>query len=68
VRKENAKIDEWLKEVAPSTELRKWFAHDPARWHEFKRRYQREVRQHPEQLAHLRALARQGVMTLVFSA
>ncbi len=68
VRKENAKIDEWLKEIAPSTELRKWFAHDPARWAEFRRRYQAEVRQHPEQLAHLRAIAREGVMTLVFSA
>ncbi len=68
VRKESAKIDEWLKEIAPSTELRKWFAHDPARWIEFRRRYQNEVRQHAEQLAHLRALAREGVMTLVFSA
>ncbi len=68
VTKQNAKIDEWLKEVAPSTELRKWFAHDPARWREFRHRYQGEVRQHPEQLAHLRALAREGVMTLVFSA
>ncbi len=68
VKKEDAKIDEWLKEIAPSTELRKWFAHDPARWREFRRRYQSEVRQYPEQLAHLRALARQGIMTLVFSA
>jgi uncharacterized protein YeaO (DUF488 family) len=48
--------------------LRKWFGHDPGRWAEFRRRYAAEVHQHPEQLSTLRTLARQGPITLVFSA
>lgn len=68
VKKTDAKIDEWMKDVAPSTGLRKWFGHDPARWPEFQDRYEAEVRQHPEQLDRLRALAREGPLTLVFSA
>jgi uncharacterized protein YeaO (DUF488 family) len=68
VKKTDAKIDEWMKDIAPSTELRKWFGHDPARWAEFQHRYQAEVRQHPERLERLRILAREGPLTLVFSA
>ena len=68
VKKVDAAIDEWAKEIAPSTALRKWFGHDPARWQEFRSRYAVEVYQHPEQLNRLRALARQGRITLVFSA
>lgn len=68
VRKADAAIDEWIKEIAPSTELRKWFGHDPERWPEFQHRYKLEIRQHPEQLDRLRALARHGRITLVFSA
>ncbi len=68
VKKADAAIDEWIKDIAPSTTLRKWFGHDPARWREFRSRYAAEVRQHPEQLDRLRALARQGLITLVFSA
>lgn len=68
VRKADAKVDEWMKDIAPSTELRKWFAHDPARWQEFQSRYAVEIGQHPEQLQHLRELAREGTVTLVFSA
>jgi uncharacterized protein YeaO (DUF488 family) len=68
VRKAEAAIDQWIKDLAPSTPLRKWFGHDPTRWQEFRRRYAKELRQHPEQLARLRALARQGPITLVFSA
>jgi uncharacterized protein YeaO (DUF488 family) len=68
VKKTNAAIDEWMKEIAPSGALRKWFGHDPDRWHEFRRRYQSEVRQHPEQFERLRKLAQQGPITLVFSA
>lgn len=68
VRKTEAKIDEWMKDVAPSTALRKWFGHDPARWPEFQDRYAEEVSRHPEQLDRLRALAREGTLTLVFSA
>lgn len=68
VKKADAAIDEWIKDIAPSTTLRKWFGHDPARWQEFCSRYAAEVRQHPEQLDRLKVLARQGLVTLVFSA
>ncbi len=68
VRKANAAIDHWIKDIAPSTELRKWFGHDPARWQGFQRRYATEVRDHPEQLAELRAMVRKGPITLVFAA
>lgn len=68
VKKANAAIDEWMKEIAPSTELRKWFGHDPERWPEFRRRYNSEVRQHAEQFNRLRNLAQHGRITLVFSA
>ena len=47
--KENAHIDEWLKEVAPTNELRKWFNHDPAKWEEFRTRYQKELLQPVQQ-------------------
>lgn len=66
--KKKAAIDEWFKDIAPSTTLRQWFGHDPARWQEFRRRYAGEVRRNPDQLGRLRALARQGRITLVFSA
>jgi uncharacterized protein YeaO (DUF488 family) len=68
VTKERAAIDEWVKDVAPSTELRKWFAHDPARWDEFRRRYAKELHAKPELLEELRAAARKGPITLVYSA
>lgn len=68
VKKSDAKIDEWMKDIAPSTTLRKWFGHDPDRWQEFRRRYEGEIRQHPDQLERLRSLARHGMLTLVFSA
>ena len=67
-KKVNAAIDQWARDIAPSTALRKWFGHDPARWQEFRSRYAAEVYEHPEQLKRLRALARQGPITLVFSA
>jgi len=68
VKKANAAIDEWMKDVAPSTALRKWFGHDPERWPEFRRRYRSEIREHREQFDRLRALAQHGRITLVFSA
>jgi len=68
VSKAEAGIDEWLKDLAPSTELRKWFNHDPDRWDEFRRRYAKEIHGHAELLAHLRELAREGPVTLVYSA
>ncbi len=66
--KAKASIDLWLKEVAPSAELRKWFAHDPAKWPEFRRRYWKELRGHAEAVALLRKKGRRGVVTLVFGA
>src|SRR6187551_2967792 len=68
VKKTDAAIDHWAKELAPSTELRKWFGHDPARWEEFRRRYSAEINDHADQLAELRAAAREGPITLVFAA
>jgi uncharacterized protein YeaO (DUF488 family) len=68
VTKAAAKIDEWLKDIAPSPELRKWFGHDPAKWEEFQRRYRAELGAHEVELARLRQLARQGRVTLVYAA
>ncbi len=68
IKKTDAAIDEWMKEIAPSAELRKWFGHDPERWQEFRRRYQSEIRRHPGELDRLCALARHGRVTLVFAA
>ncbi|MEO8715680.1 MAG: DUF488 domain-containing protein [Acetobacteraceae bacterium] len=68
VSKEKAALDQWMKEIAPSTELRKWFGHDPTRWEEFQRRYAQELHHNPEQVSQLRALARRGSVTLVYSA
>jgi len=70
VRKHELALDGWSKEVAPSTELRKWFAHDPERWPEFQRRYRAELASGPA-ADELRALAEQaaaGPLTLVFAA
>src|SRR6185437_16826570 len=55
--KEKAKINLWLKEIAPSTELRKWFGHDPKKWKEFRSRYRRELKQHPDELEQIREKA-----------
>ena len=66
--KEKAKIDLWLKDVAPSTELRRWFAHDPARWTEFQSRYKAELKSNKEQLSLLRQEAAKGTVTLIYGA
>jgi uncharacterized protein YeaO (DUF488 family) len=68
IRKSDAAIDLWIKSVAPSTALRKWFAHDPARWPEFRRRYAAALRGHPDELGELRVQARRRPVTLVFAA
>ena len=68
VKKEDAAIERWAKDLSPSTELRKWFGHDPARWREFRRRFAAELRRHPDQLKELRALARRAPITLVYAA
>jgi uncharacterized protein YeaO (DUF488 family) len=66
--KEAAAVDHWMKDLAPSTALRKWFGHDPARWDEFRRRYAAELREREAPLEALRELARRGPVTLVFGA
>lgn len=66
--KEKAHVDLWLKEVAPSTELRKWFAHDPARWAEFKTRYKAELKDNAEPLATLKKETAKGKATLLYGA
>jgi len=68
ISKATAKIDLWSKEVAPSTALRKWFGHDPARWTEFKRRYFAELKEQREALDELRKLAKTRTVTLVYGA
>ena len=68
VSKSDGKIDHWMKELAPSSELRRWFGHDPSRWDEFRRRYEAELAGKAEQLEQLQRLAREGPLTLVFGA
>jgi len=68
VSKKDAALDQWMKEVAPSTGLRKWFGHDPHRWTEFCRRYSNELHKNAELLGQLRSLARKSTVTLVYSA
>lgn len=68
VKKADADIAQWMREIAPSNELRKWFAHDPERWEEFRRRYRAELGAKREMLGALRALARKGPLTLIYSA
>jgi uncharacterized protein YeaO (DUF488 family) len=68
MKKEALAIDAWLKEVAPSTVLRKWFAHEVERWPEFRRRYEAELDANPDAWAPLLAEAKKGTVTLLFSA
>ncbi len=68
VRKDQAALDLWLKDLAPSTALRQWFDHDPARWAEFQARYADEVQQQPALFQQLRDLALNGRITLVYAA
>ncbi|RWM99162.1 MAG: DUF488 domain-containing protein [Mesorhizobium sp.] len=68
VSKKDAALDLWLKKIAPSTELRKWFGHDLERWPEFQKRYCAELDGNEEAVAHLRELLRHGKVTLLFGA
>ena len=68
VPREKAQLDEWLRELAPSTELRRWFGHDPARFAEFSRRYVEELSAHEDKVRELRGRARRGRLTLVYGA
>ena len=66
--KKRVAIDEWMKQLAPSTELRRWFAHDPAKWLEFQRRYKLELRAESKLVGQLAREASRGRVTLVFGA
>jgi uncharacterized protein YeaO (DUF488 family) len=66
--RDKAAVDLWLKEIAPSTELRQWFGHEPERWPEFRRRYFAELDRHPEAVAELRAAVGKGSATLLYAA
>jgi uncharacterized protein YeaO (DUF488 family) len=68
IKKADAAIDRWIKEIAPSNELRRWFGHRPERWPEFRRRYLAELRRHPELVEEIREAARAGPVTLVYAA
>jgi len=66
--KSDADVDHWMREIAPSTNLRRWFGHDPDRWREFRRRYSAELKEKAELVDELRGLMRKQRLTLVYSA
>ena len=66
--KRKASVDLWLKNIAPSTELRKWFGHDPAKWKEFRKRYHQELKKNKEQVSLLKNEMKKGIVTLVYGA
>jgi uncharacterized protein YeaO (DUF488 family) len=68
ITKKRARIVEWRKDLAPSTSLRKWFGHDPARWNIFRRRYRTELKRSMEELQKLACLSGKQTITLVYSA
>ena len=68
ITREQARLDDWAKELSPSSDLRRWFGHDPGRFEEFRRRYIDELRTQRPRLTTLRRRARDGTLTLVYSA
>ncbi|MCL5743829.1 MAG: DUF488 domain-containing protein [Acidobacteria bacterium] len=68
IKKTDLRLEAWLKDVAPSTELRRWFAHDPKKWTEFQKRYFAELDRHLEACEPIRSAARHGRVTLVYSS
>lgn len=68
IKKEALRIESWVKDAAPSTELRKWFSHDPAKWEEFRKRYFAELRANPEGWEKIAEAARKGTVTLIYSS
>ena len=68
IKKEDAGLDLWLKDIAPSDGLRKWFSHDPSRWQEFKKRYRKELEDNQEVIDALRTEAHNKTVTLLFAA
>ena len=68
VKKENAALHEWTKEIAPSPALRKWYGHEPQKWPEFQRRYRKELAANADDVERMRALCATGPVTFVFAA
>ena len=68
VKKSSLKINDWLKDVAPSTELRQWFSHDPARWDEFRRHYFSELLDNPDAWRPIIEAAHRGTVTFIYSS
>jgi uncharacterized protein YeaO (DUF488 family) len=68
IKKNEAEINEWLKDIAPSDGLRKWFSHDPNKWQEFKNKYIKELKNNSELIEKLKAVAKKEKVTLLFSA
>jgi uncharacterized protein YeaO (DUF488 family) len=66
--KDRAALDQWLKEVAPSPELRQWFGHDPAKWEQFQKRYWKELKNKGEAVQLLKQKGKQGTVTLIYAA
>jgi uncharacterized protein YeaO (DUF488 family) len=66
--KKRAAVDLWLKDLAPSPELRKWFGHDPARWEQFQNRYRQELRKRTDAIRLLKQKVKEGMVTLVYAA
>ncbi len=68
IKKESLKTDGWIKEAGPSTELRKWFSHDPAKWDRFRERYFRELDRNPTAWQPILDASREGTVTLIYSS
>ena len=68
LKKEDAQIDDWMKDIAPSAELRKWFSHDPAKWEQFKKKYWRELDKNIEIVEQMNALCKKGTVIFLFAA
>ncbi len=68
LKKSEARIDDWLKDLAPSTELRKWFSHDPSKWDEFRKRYSKELETKPDLVLKLAEETRKNKVTFVFAS
>ena len=68
ISKEKAAIDKWMKEIAPSNKLRKWFNHDPKKWQQFKEKYQKELESKTDLIEELRTPSKKGTLTFLYAA
>lgn len=68
MKKEEARVDEWMKDISPSTELRKWFSHDPSRWKDFRIKFKKELKGKQDLVERLRDYSAEGTVTLLYSS